>query len=112
MGGHEIGCVYALAIAQLYPSIINELSLVCPPTPPISTPTVSKSHLSNTEELDGRPTLSRPSISMARRCCTVWYLLCCHHQLSSKITDSFYFDQWTQPQHTADGYRLTDLKDE
>merc|ERR1712037_848499 len=70
--GYQIGCIYLLSIAYLYPSVINEISLICPPTP----------------YYNGPKNLSK-SYSVKKYCnlYCLWCIFCCYYK--PKIADNF-----------------------
>eukprot|EP01084_Bolivina_argentea_P035596 66008_1 len=70
--GYQTGCVYLLSIAYWYPANVNEMSLICPPTPYLNGP----NHLSKTYSV--------------HKCChsyCLWSVFCCYY--SPKIKDHY-----------------------
>jgi len=65
--GYQTGCIYLLSIAHLFPSAVEDMALICPPTPHRDGPTSDM--------------LSRSDFAM--RWCTVHCLrcvFCCHYR--------------------------------
>ena len=65
--GYQMGCIYVLSIAYLYPSAVEEMTMICPPTP----------------FREGPSTQIMSPTDCAMRWCTVnciWCIFWCHYR--------------------------------